>query len=251
MKKTIISFLKILSRVVFFMACFNTFFLLIEKLSKRLKKRRGAYYHWKYGDIFYKTLGEGDPLVMIHGLTPNDSGKDMMELAEKYAESNKVYVIDLLGFGLSSKPWITYTNYLYVLLIKDFIKDIAGGKAAAVATQGSCLSLLQAGKMFPECFGEIIIIDPNRYEKISLRTQMALKLKKCVDPPFVGSFLYNLYGMLSGTVMDREGRHVATSKLTGHLRTSITGHEDLITGNVTVYSKAPFADVSRETSLDD
>ena len=41
-------------------------------------------------------------------------------LSKKY----EVYSLDLLGYGLSDKPNMTYTNYLYVELLTDFIKNI-------------------------------------------------------------------------------------------------------------------------------
>ena len=43
-------------------------------------------------------------------------------------------LIYILGYGLSDKPSITYTNTLYEQLITDFIKNIIGKKTSIVAT---------------------------------------------------------------------------------------------------------------------
>ena len=46
------------------------------------------------------------------------------KVIDKLAENHAVYALDLLGCGRSEKPKITYTNYLYVQLISDFIKNV-------------------------------------------------------------------------------------------------------------------------------
>src|SRR5258708_15102058 len=60
-------------------------------------------YPWKYGDMFYEVKGPRDakPLVLIHGFGPGASSYEWRKNINDLAEQLRVYVIDLLGFGLS------------------------------------------------------------------------------------------------------------------------------------------------------
>ena len=45
-------------------------------------------------------------------------------LKKQLSKNHTVYCMDLLGCGCSDRPKITYTNFLYVQLISDFIKAV-------------------------------------------------------------------------------------------------------------------------------
>ena len=47
---------------------------------------------------------------------------------------HEVYTLDLLGYGLSEKPAITYTNNLFEQLVTDFIKNVIGKKTSVIAS---------------------------------------------------------------------------------------------------------------------
>ena len=68
-------------------------------------------YKWRLGNIYYTRTGSGKPLLLVHDLTPASSGYEWKNLVGKLAENHTVYTIDLLGFGRSEKPNLTYTNY--------------------------------------------------------------------------------------------------------------------------------------------
>ena len=78
-------------------------------------------YKWRLGNIHYTKCGSGKPILLVHDLSPASSSYEWKNLAGKLAESYTVYTIDLLGFGRSEKPNLTYTNYLYVQLLCEFI----------------------------------------------------------------------------------------------------------------------------------
>ena len=68
-------------------------------------------------------------------------------MMKKLEKTNTVYTIDLLGCGRSDKPNITYTNYLYVQLIDNFIKDVIKEKTDVVATGSSVSFTVMACNM--------------------------------------------------------------------------------------------------------
>ena len=98
---------------------------------------RPNYYHWKFGNIYYKKAGSGSPLLLIHDLNHYSSSMEWDKVIDTLSEKHTVYTIDLLGCGKSDKPAITYTCYLYVQLLTDFIRDIIGEKTDIIATGAS------------------------------------------------------------------------------------------------------------------
>lgn len=77
-------------------------------------------------NINYETLGEGNPVVLLHGwLTDMES---MRPLANNLSQKFKVYLIDVVGFGKSDLPKDPLTtddfgNFLKELLEKLEIKN--------------------------------------------------------------------------------------------------------------------------------
>ena len=65
------------------------------------------------------------------------SSMEWDKVIDTLSREHTVYTIDLLGCGKSDKPAITYTCYLYVQLLTDFIRDIIGEKTDIVATGAS------------------------------------------------------------------------------------------------------------------
>src|SRR6266700_8113446 len=89
------------------------------------EKRR---YPWKYGDMFYEVKGERDakPLLLIHGFGPGASSFEWRKNIDVLSTQFRVYVVDLLGFGLSDCPSTDYTAETFTDLISDFIREVIG-----------------------------------------------------------------------------------------------------------------------------
>jgi pimeloyl-ACP methyl ester carboxylesterase len=92
-------------------------------------QRRYDTFPWKYHDqdhsydINYRVEGpvDGSPILLIHGFGANLNHFRFQFPALVHA-GNRVFAIDLLGFGASSKPGnATYSMGLYVQLVTDFI----------------------------------------------------------------------------------------------------------------------------------
>lgn len=100
-----------------------------------LKYPENKYHEWRFGKIRYITKGNGYPLLLLHDLTVGSSLHEFHKILDHLSINHKVYAIDLLGYGMSDKPCITYTNYLYVQLVIDFIKNVIGKKTDIVANR--------------------------------------------------------------------------------------------------------------------
>ncbi len=158
-----------------------------------LKYPDNNYYEWRFGKIRYIKKGNGSPLLFLHDLTAGSSVYEFHKIIENLSINHEVYAIDLLGYGLSDKPCITYTNYLYVQLIIDFIKNVIGKKTSLVATGDSAQIAVMACHNDPEAIYKMIFINPQSlYESNQIPSEQTKFLKLLLEIPVLGTFIYNL-----------------------------------------------------------
>lgn len=74
---------------------------------------------WRGYNIRYTVQGTGEPLVLIHGFGAS-IGHWRKNIPVLAAGGYRVFAIDLLGFGGSDKPELTYNLELWQDLLKDF-----------------------------------------------------------------------------------------------------------------------------------
>lgn len=161
--------------------------------DKNLDTNEGNYYNWKFGNIFYTKQGEGKPLLLIHDLSTFSSGYEWNKLVKSLSKTNTVYTIDLLGCGRSDKPSITYTNFLYVQMLNDFIENVIEDKTDVIATGISGSFALGACHNNVEIIDKIIMINPPSINSLSKAPNSSTKLlMKLINLPLVGTLLYNL-----------------------------------------------------------
>ena len=120
------------------------------------------YYKWRFGKIKYDKKGKGTPLLFIHDLTVGSSSYEYHRLINNLTNSHEVFTLDLLGYGLSEKPSITYTNNLFEQLITDFIKNVIEKKTSIVATGSAVPFVIMACHNNPEFFDKLIFINPQK-----------------------------------------------------------------------------------------
>lgn len=162
-------------------------------LKDLLKSSASNYYHWRFGKIYYNKKGQGSPLLLIHDLTVYSSAFEWDKVVDNLAKTHTVYTIDLLGCGRSEKPKITYTNYLYVRLISDFIKNVIREKTDVVASGFSSSFTLLACNNESELFGKIFLVNPpalNTLNQIPSKHSKAYKF--LLELPVFGTLLYNM-----------------------------------------------------------
>jgi pimeloyl-ACP methyl ester carboxylesterase len=168
--------------------------LFVRATSKKLLAREEhGVYTWRFGDIFYTKTGEGKPLLLIHDLVTASSGQEWNKLVKKLSQSHSVYTIDLLGCGRSQKPNLTYTNFLYVQLLTDFIKSVIGRRTDVAASGSSCSFVITACNNNAELFDKIILINPDSLLKCGQIPNRYTKIYKfLIDLPVIGTLIYNI-----------------------------------------------------------
>lgn len=165
----------------------------LSTVNNVLSNPDNKYYEWRFGKIRYTQKGSGTPLLLLHDLTAGSSSYEFCKIIDELAEKHEVYAVDLLGYGLSDKPNITYTSYLYVQSIIDFIKNVIGKKTDILATGDSSSIAVMCAHNDGEVIDRIVIINPqsiNQLNRIpSKRTKL---LKLLIDTPVLGTFVYNM-----------------------------------------------------------
>ena len=158
-----------------------------------LSKEENHIYSWRFGDIFYKKAGAGKPLLLIHDLVTASSSYEWNQLIGKLSENYTVYSIDLLGCGRSHKPNLTYTNFLYVQLLTDFIKSVIGHRTDVIATGSSCPFVITTCSNNPDLFDKLILINPDSVSKCNqIPTKYIKGYKFLIDCPVIGTLIYNI-----------------------------------------------------------
>ena len=173
----------IINRAVFF----------YSTMKDRLKGNAGSFYEWRFGNIYYTKEGSGKPLLLVHRLEHTASGYEWESLRKELAKDHTVYTLDLLGCGRSAKPKITYTNYLYVQMLNDFIKEVIKGKADVV-TSGNASSLASMACLIePGLYHRLVFLQPEKISATGKTPKGNHKvLKYLIETPIIGTCIYNI-----------------------------------------------------------
>ena len=152
-----------------------------------------SLYSWKFGDIYYTKQGQGKPLLLIHDLDVASSDKEWTLVVKELQKNYTVYTLDLLGCGRSEKPEITYTNFLYVQLITDFIHKVIKEKTNIVASGLSASFVIMTCLNDSSIIDKMLLISP---EDLAILNQVPSKNSKTakfmIELPIIGTLIYNI-----------------------------------------------------------
>ncbi len=169
-------------------------------------------YPWKYGDMFYEVKGARDakPLLLIHGFGPGASSYEWRKNIDILSTQFRVFVLDLLGFGLSDRPAIDYNAEVFTDLVGDFIREVIGKPTVVVAHGISCAFVIADAYRHAKYYDRLVLVSPPPtmlQESAPGPTSGALGF--ILRLPIVGQFVYNLLTSrqaISG-YYDRQGFH--------------------------------------------
>ena len=159
-----------------------------------LSKSNSNTFKWRFGEIHYTKKGTGKPVLLIHDLTTGSSSYEFRKIENELAKANEVYTIDLLGYGLSDKPNVTYTNFLFVELITEFIKKVIGKRTDVITSGDASAIAVMACHNNPDIIHKMIFINPQDVAKLSkIPGKRKKMLKFLIETPILGTFLYNMF----------------------------------------------------------
>lgn len=219
----------------------------ISTVDNLLYKKDEKYFDWRFGRIYYSKQGNGTPILLIHDLNVSSSAYEWNKVVDNLSKTNTVYTLDLLGCGRSDKPNLTYTNYLYVQLVTDFIKNIIGEKTDIIATGESGTFVLLACANDNTVIDKVMLVNPQNLTTLAkIPTSRTKFLRYFINTPIIGTFIYNI-SINKRTIENsfRKQYYYDTNKI--EERTIITYFESLHRGNS--HSKYLYASIkSRYTN---
>lgn len=171
----------------------NRLFSYVATADNLLSEDDYRYYEWRFGKIAYKKKGAGSPILLIHNLDVCSSSHEWKNIEDILSKTNTVYSIDLLGCGCSEHPILTYTNFLYVQLITDFIKHEIGRKTDVIVSGDSSPFVLMACSNDDTIINRIIMINPQNLVSLAkIPTKRTKTIKYLLYTPILGTFIYNM-----------------------------------------------------------
>ena len=115
-------------------------------------------WNWKGYKIQYTVMGEGSPLVLVHGFGAS-IGHWRKNIPFLASGGYRVFAIDLLGFGGSDKPPLNYTMELWSELLKDFQATHIQAPTVFIGNSIGALLSLMAIANHPETAAGAVLIN--------------------------------------------------------------------------------------------
>ncbi len=106
--------------------------------------------------VNYAEIGEGEPIVFIHGLT--SSWQAWLENLPHFGRTHRVIALDLPGFGASPMPSWTIDMPAYGRMLRDFCEKLEIGRDATLV--GNSMGGLVAA--------EAVLAEPSRFARLVL-----------------------------------------------------------------------------------
>lgn len=166
-------------------------------LTSKLPGGEVRYFPTDAGDVFYKKAGDGPPLLLVHGIGAGCSSYEFRHIWGALAEKHTVYALDLLGFGKSDKPPITYTDATYINLLSDFAQKVMNvgqgrGEADVVATSLSAAYVIALSQRDPSLFHRLILVCPTGIEELATPINTtSVAVRGLFKTPVLGTSLFN------------------------------------------------------------
>jgi pimeloyl-ACP methyl ester carboxylesterase len=153
-------------------------------------------WEWTWGRVHYRVKGQGKPLLLVHGVYAGASDYEWRENFDILARHYRVYAIDLLGFGASEKPDISYTANLYTRLLEDFVREIISEPTYILASSLSSAFAVTAARRLNGTDGvgveKLALVCPTGIHHLSKSAGAVGKLAGTVlNVPILGTTLYN------------------------------------------------------------
>lgn len=159
-----------------------------KRYSSKIKYKEFNFHH---GKVKYMTYGNGEPILLLHGIGIGGSHYEFENNIIALSQYYKVYALDLLGFGESEKPSISYSAYLYVEMINSFIKEIIKSPVNIVASSNSAAFALMGYSFDSRLYKKMVLISPTGVSELKITKRHQI-IKTMIELPIFGTLMYNM-----------------------------------------------------------
>jgi pimeloyl-ACP methyl ester carboxylesterase len=152
----------------------------------------GRFWPGPYGDLFYARQGKGKNVLLLHGIYVGASSYEWRKNFDMLSEHFNVYALDWLGFGLSDKPRIRYTEGVYIEQLKQFLREVIKEPCAIVASSLACAYAIQAAHDLPDLVTDLILVEPTGMRRLSKRPDAKNEvIYQLLHAPLLGTTFHN------------------------------------------------------------
>lgn len=115
-----------------------------------------AYFIYDNKKIYYKEIGNGKPLIFLHGNTASSSM--FLEIVNFYTDIFKVILIDFLGHGKSDRLSIFPEDLWFdeAMQVIAFLKEKQYEKVNIIGSSGGALVAINVALEAPELVSKIV-----------------------------------------------------------------------------------------------
>jgi pimeloyl-ACP methyl ester carboxylesterase len=162
--------------------------LLLDDLPPTLP---GAMHDWTWRGwrVRYTEMGDGPPVVLVHGVHAAASSFEMRHIFEPLSRQHQVYAVDLLGFGKSERPAAPYSGQLFADLLAAFLDEVVQRPATLVGSSLSAGFAVAAARARPERVGGLVLLSPTGVTDVG---PLARAFGRLVSVPLIGTAAFNL-----------------------------------------------------------
>jgi len=197
--------------------------------------------------IHYKKMGQGSPIIFVHGWGGNMYS--LHKLALSASKKHTAYIIDLPGFGKSDNPANFWGIEGYGEVVSFFIKNVIKSKTDyAGHSFGGAVGIYITAK-HPNLINKLILINSafRRKNKISTSAKIFKSMPK---PKILRNLLYMIFyrdsDLLKFPILEANFRKIITQDMTENSKKIakktliIWGEEDRITPVLWAYELNQF-----------
>ena len=108
------------------------------------------FFEFNGGKIYYNDIGEGTPVVLLHGYLESSDIWD--DFAKKLSEKYRVISVDLPGHGMSGSYGSTHTMEFMANIVKELLDTLGIKKVFLTGHSLGGYVTLAFLELFPEIF---------------------------------------------------------------------------------------------------
>ncbi len=133
-----------------------------------MKQIKRAFLDTEDGQILYRIVGEGDPLVLLH-MNPRNSD-EFRELMPIFAQKRLVLAMDLMGFGDSDKPPRIYSIADYAKTIIALLDELNINKTNILGNHTGAYVAAEVAAAYPERIEKLILCNIDDFSEVEKTT---------------------------------------------------------------------------------
>jgi pimeloyl-ACP methyl ester carboxylesterase len=135
-------------------------------------------------EMYYEITGEGDPLLLIHGL--GSSTRDWEEQVPVFSKKYQVITIDMRGHGKTDKPKGPYSIKMFADDISKLMKKLKIASAHILGLSLGGVTAFQFAVDYPELVKSLIIVNAGVEMRVDSFKQKREFLKRAIIIRLVG-----------------------------------------------------------------